>query len=596
MQSRCTLIVAAHGRRPFRRGVICRRLLTTQKSLPRLYIHVGYYPGHMRTAFRRRSYHSSQIVLEPRSLHSSSRLSIQAGSTIENEDDEDEYVAAIASSHLSELFKDDIYETQEVSHDWPSLDDELGETSIWDTSLDEEDEESVDYLDRLKRSRRQAPKRSASEMLLHFDPQCPPQSDNFEDLELWLECEAQRESVLKYQNVIDSARERRDYDSLSMVQKQILNWYLPLKNAIEEEQEVYMTKSKFKKDMNRYGPFLCALQPQKLSVILAHESIMHTLQRGINGVTLASLALRIGSAIEAEVNVQRALQQRLEESSQGNRELNLEELMDDIGDKASQTDNASLSGLPPEQESDDIVNRFGDWMYGPSHLQRFIDEAHSLDPSKKTRIRISHANRRARRILKSDEEWRKSEMLKLGVALIEILLQNAMIDQNGQQEKAFSYEKRYLTKDKFVGRIYLHEKLYKMVLEDSWESLEASTTRYKPMILPPRDWVAPDDGGYSWLKVDLMRTHGSKLQKVNDLSCIPTFCFSFFRPHFVDNFYRKRCLKRISRQFLMASMCSGVFRGPLTSLCWTRHNAAGETTFLWVTSRLEQTIVFHRSH
>jgi DNA-directed RNA polymerase len=153
-------------------------------------------------------------------------------------------------------------------------------------------------------------------------------------------------------------------------------------------------------------------------------------------------------------------------------------------------------------------------MYGPSHLQQFIDEAHSLDPSKKTRIRIAYAKRRAQWILKSDEEWTKPDKLKLGILLIEVLLENATIRQMGRREKAFSYEKRYFSKDKCIGKIYLHDALYKTVTEHTFDSLEGNTTRFKPMVMPPRDWVAPDDGGYSWLKTDLMRTHGSKMQKV----------------------------------------------------------------------------------
>lgn len=522
MQSRCSIIVARNGRRAqrsVRRDAFSRRQASLNRS--RASLLVGYYPGHMRiqrSTFRRQSYHSSsEIVFNLRRLHTSSPLSSQAISTSlrGDDDDDDEYVTRIANSHLSELLRDDMHHsTIEEVNVWSSLDDELGETSIWDSHLKEEEDDDPDMVaERLKNARRQrqAQKRSAYDMLLHFDPQCPPKSDNLEDLELWLECQAQRESVLKYQSVLDNARERRDYSSLSIVQKQILRWYPKLRDAIEEEQKAYITKSKSQKDMNRYGPFLCTLQPQKLAVIVAHESIMHTLRKGLNGITLVSLALEIGSAVEAEVNVQRALRKGLEESSRRGKELGEEGLLLD-DDEASEINGAVISKALDEDPDEPSIH-FDNWMYGPSHLQRFIEEAHSLDPSKKNRIRLNYANRRARRILNSDEEWTKVDKLKLGVVLIEALLRNATIVQNGKEEDAFSYEKRFLSSDKFVGRVYLHEMLYKMVTEDSWESLEANTTRYKPMILPPRNWVAPDDGGYSWLKGDIMRTHGCKLQK-----------------------------------------------------------------------------------
>ena len=33
------------------------------------------------------------------------------------------------------------------------------------------------------------------------------------------------------------------------------------------------------------------------------------------------------------------------------------------------------------------------------------------------------------------------------------------------------------------------------------------------MIVPPTDWVGPNQGGYRWLKSDLMRTHESNFQQ-----------------------------------------------------------------------------------
>ena len=536
MQSRCTQMAASRGQRSTRNSVARRAMLTTphrrlvSTQLPRLWLHEGCYKGHMRTrvfSSRRRYFFSSDSVRDPRSLHTSTPLLSQALSTRLQDEDEDDYVAQIANSHLSELLKDDdVYESQTEDDSWPSLDDELGETSVWDAPLDE-----AAVAERRKLAQRQqAPKRSALEMLLSFDPQSPPQSGDLEELELWLECEAQRESVLRYQNVIDSARDRRDYASLSVVQKQIVHWYPKLKEAIEEEQKAYMTKSKAKRDMNRYGPFLCTLQPQKLAVIVSHESIMHTLQRGANGVTLVSLALRIGDAVEAEVKVQRALLQRLEESSmrtKAQRELNTEDLLEE-GEHDEIVGDSNDTTIQVSEGEDAGTNTFGSWMYGPSHLQQFIDEAHSLDPSKKTRIRINYAKRRAQWILKNDEEWTKPDKLKLGILLLEVLLETATIRHKGRQEKAFSHEKRYFSKQKCVGKIFLHDTLYKTVTEHTFESLEGSTTRFKPMIIPPRDWVAPNDGGYSWLKTDLMRTHGSKMQTVRSSQVVLFACLLVF--------------------------------------------------------------------
>lgn len=194
------------------------------------------------------------------------------------------------------------------------------------------------------------------------------EADNLEDIELWLECEAQRECTVKYENIIDSARERKDYASLNIIQKQILHWYPSLKDAIEEEQKAYLTKSsETKMDMNKYGPFLCTLPPQKLAVIVAHECTMNTLQKGKNGATLSSVAIMIGNAVEAEVNVQRLLQQKVEESHGVSKELNDDESDDDFVNADGQSHIASLStdseSVEPDQESDHPKEIFNDWLY-----------------------------------------------------------------------------------------------------------------------------------------------------------------------------------------------------------------------------------------
>jgi DNA-directed RNA polymerase len=50
-------------------------------------------------------------------------------------------------------------------------------------------------------------------------------------------------------------------------------------------------------------------------------------------------------------------------------------------------------------------------------------------------------------------------------------------------------------------------------VSDKLHSFGATTTKHKPMILPPKPWTDPNDGGYLWLKVDLIRYHGCNTQK-----------------------------------------------------------------------------------
>jgi vacuolar-type H+-ATPase subunit E/Vma4 len=166
--------------------------------------------------------------------------------------------------------------------------------------------------------------KSAVELLLAFDPQNPPSCDDLEELQLWLECEAQQESITRYQHVIDSARTRKDYASLSLVQRHVLQWYQPLKHEIESLQKAYIFKEQdpegvvlTKRAANVYGPFICSLPPEKLAVICAHEAIMSGLSNpgvdGRDGTAFTAVARRIGDAVEQEVVIQRMLHRRAKE-------------------------------------------------------------------------------------------------------------------------------------------------------------------------------------------------------------------------------------------------------------------------------------------
>jgi DNA-directed RNA polymerase len=161
------------------------------------------------------------------------------------------------------------------------------------------------------------------DLLMDFDPENPPQADDPQALQLWLECAAQQEAVHRYQKLIDNARERKDYSSLSMVQRQVLRWFQPLKDEIASRQKEYVLKESsgnnknFNKASQRYGPYICALPPEKLAVIVAHEAIMFALLKsgsdGREGVPFISMARRLGEAVEEEVLIHRILHKRFKD-------------------------------------------------------------------------------------------------------------------------------------------------------------------------------------------------------------------------------------------------------------------------------------------
>lgn len=377
--------------------------------------------------------------------------------------------------------------------------------------------------------------KSAMELLATFDPQNPPNISDFdsrevalESIQLWLECEAQQEAVSRYQKVIEDARTRNDFSSLSMVQRQIVQWYGPLKEAIEKRQKEFMQGTTVPSG-KKFGPFLCTLPAAKLAVIVAHEAVIHSALAGIGtnrhpavlGVTLTSMAARIGQAVEDELVVHRFLHKRAQDAQQDMKARTAATGFEaDVSSVfASQREEPSLfdaSNSSVEIDGFDVSvhnNTTHKWSYASSHLKNYLDEISQYQPSAKKRNVTKYAIKRARQVLERDEEWKNSEKVQLGAAMLQILLETATIEDDGRNEMAFTLEKKWVADCKMQSFIAMNDRLYKMIVKDKLESLAATTTRHKPMVVPPKLWTATKDGGYLMLKVDLMRYHGCHTQR-----------------------------------------------------------------------------------
>ncbi len=398
-----------------------------------------------------------------------------------------------------------------------------------------------------------------AQLLENFNPQSPPTGEHvtLEDIQQWLECSAQQESVEKYESMIENTRHREDYTSLSIVQKHILEWYHPLRQRIVQEQEYYFSKknkdssgkSRRKTSNNKYGPYVCTLQAEKLALLTIHEATMFALKKGGQKTsTVVTMAFNIGDAVEAEVNVQRLLKQRMEDQRRVSMKEQRRKIMQEDGLNADGSRNMenSMSTLSVLDDNDDDDNDTEDvnvddnhpqidndqksklrkemknsWMYGPSHLQRFTDELNRSDPSRKGKIRIQRANRRAMQLLENSEPWPRADKVLVGVVLLQMLIETAKIKVGGSDDgddgvPAFQHERRWLSDTQTVGCITMNEDFYKMVVEDKFTSMDAYTTRHKPMVVPPMDWVSWNDGGYKVLNCEFMRTKGCQIQKVRE--------------------------------------------------------------------------------
>ena len=467
-------------------------------------------------------------------LHTTSRSLAPPASALQqqsnNEYDEDKLeqdIEMFTSSCMSQLLPDSIFysdgERSKLAKDSTTLDKELGIGSVWESSeLDEDDaEDENDILEEEQVSssltkRIESPqlesvtRKSAMEILRNFDPQNPPDSDDPEELQLWLECAAQREAVTRYQNLIKKARDRKAFESMSLIQRLVIKWYQDLRDSIEVEQKEFLTNQGSRPAKKRYGPFLCSLHPEKLAVILSHEAITQCLlysgRNGQVGIPLTKLATAIGTAVETEVVSQRRIKERFHDTTKTTSENGDESNADD---KPSEDDENESTAS--EEKKPLAIDR---WKFSASHLKLFMEELQRIDPNLgRNRRAINYAMRRAKQAMNSEDSWSTADIVHVGAALLSFLVENAKVYHDGKEEPAFRVDKRWSGSTKSTSFIVLNDNLHKLFVEDDFFSWAATTTRYTPMIVPPSDWVGPKEGGYRWLNAELMRTHGSNFQK-----------------------------------------------------------------------------------
>jgi DNA-directed RNA polymerase N-terminal len=384
--------------------------------------------------------------------------------------------------------------------------------------------------------------KSVMELLASFDPMNPPRISDYASreealnaIQLWMECEAQQEAVSRYQKVIDDARARHDFSSLSMIQRQIVQWFGPLQEALEAKQKAYLQGDKAESSVKKFGPFICTLPPTKLAVIVAHEAVMKSIINGqssnhtysVLGVPLSTMAMRLGQAVEDELVVHRLLHKRSQDAAKDAKargattgfEADVSAVFGSIDGSNGDSPHGTEQEDPAQASSDGKStpgpqNVTHKWSYAASHLKNYLEEISRYQPSAKKRRVTAYAIQRARQILDREDEWTEFEKMQLGAAVLQPLLETAtIVGDNGRPEPAFTLEKHWIAKDKSMSFVSMNNRLFKMIVSDKLESLSATTTRHKPMVIPPKPWTAANDGGYQMLKVDLMRYHGCHTQR-----------------------------------------------------------------------------------
>ena len=366
------------------------------------------------------------------------------------------------------------------------------------------------------------------ELLASFNPEKPPKLEDYPTreaglraIQLWLECDALEESVAKYQQVIDEARNRNDFKSISFVEKQVARWFVPLQEAIDEKKMAYVTKEgRSAKDraLSKFGPLMCSLPTAKLAVIVAHEAIIQCVTIPANrenaaaalGAKFARLAFDVGQAVEDELVVHKLLYKRSLEQAQSEKISSSDEFDESVSSMLRDKKDLSIdSPLDSKLTNDPMLK----WSYSPTHLKEYLDEIKKYKPSDKKRRVLSFAVQKARQALEKVETWSAFDKVHLGAALLQILIETVTFGSEGESEMAFTLERRFVSHMKCVSYLTMNEKLLKMIAVDDIDALSSTATRHKPMVVPPKPWSSYKSGGYLIVPIDLMRYHGCTTQR-----------------------------------------------------------------------------------
>ena len=262
--------------------------------------------------------------------------------------------------------------------------------------------------------------------------------------QLKIEEEALDEAAHNYMSQLKNIMELGRGTGMKHVQKRVLKWYEPLHSAIEREKQCVLN-SVAAKDRQQYGPILLLLSTEKLAVIALNTTLNQILRTGNVGVPLVTVARSIGELVEAEVNITKL-------------------------------------------------------QVGSTHMpvwqQNIIKE--SYDDGSKYRRSIS---KRVRMLL-NDDAWSPQIKIKLGAALIKLLVESS---KNEDGEEIFLHTAYfYASIQKRLGLLRLDSAVFKSIAEKGTEHV---LPRYLPMLVPPKAWNNKFRSGcYFRLRTPLMRT------------------------------------------------------------------------------------------
>lgn len=282
------------------------------------------------------------------------------------------------------------------------------------------------------------------------------------------------DTIKNYFKEIHSAKKRGALGT-SMGSQLASQWFPVLSAAIKESQKkfVYAATSEFRQDKNvlsqnndlelksmmEFGPYLCELNPDKVSSIIIQETLNSCLSRRTNNIPVIKISQAIGRAVYAQRNFDK-MKTRYFGTGKGDAR----------------------------------------YLYKVNRIAENVERLSAWD-KRKSILLGSFLLKKLLEVAKVPLDGKKGGLL-VPAFIHEILPQK--------------YTKETAKGHKRIGVISVTESLSKLIYDSHDQRvLTAGNLRYLPMMEKPVDWLSFKSGGYKRLPVIMMRTRDeeSKLQR-----------------------------------------------------------------------------------
>ncbi|MCL7036588.1 hypothetical protein MKW94_005308 [Papaver nudicaule] len=297
-----------------------------------------------------------------------------------------------------------------------------------------------------------------------------------------VETEAWEQAAKEYQELLEDMCEQKLAPNLPYMKLLFLGWFEPLRNSIAADQELCRQGSKA-----NYGPYFDQLPAEMMAVVTMHKLMGILMSSEDHGTAkVVQSACQIGEAIEQEVRIHNYLEKTRKKPGE------VKGMSKEVGE--------------PDPEA--------------KKQARLRKTVKTLMKQKKLQ-QVSN-------IIKRQEEdeikpWGQEAHAKVGSRLIELLVQSAYIQPPVDQlsdgppdiRPAFKHCMRTIKVDSLnLKRQFGVIECDPLIFQGLEKTAKHMVIPYMPMLVPPENWIRYDKGAHLFLPSFVMRTHGSKQQRL----------------------------------------------------------------------------------